>query len=157
MEQFEAVNESLLVEAADKVEEAALAVKTCKCSLRWIDEACIWRSIEHWKPDRFIVCSGCFYLRPSQRDHECLGFIWDRCFPEPPEVAENILLKRTGEELREPDTVKALFAIYLESHTDAKDLERNFDLGIQHLLKTKTFPLKQLFLEKDYAAGYQEQ
>ena len=157
MAEFEQADEAALAFAAAKVEAAVAAVKSCKCSTRWVDEACILRAISLWIPSYWILCSGCFFLRDSQRDHQCFGFLSDRLMPDHPNVVKEKLCDRTAETLGDPKIKEALFKIHLQCHYDATQLQQQFAKGLQHLIYTQLENLKTQMLEKDRQAGYRSE
>lgn len=129
----------------------------CKCNLRWIDQACILNTIKFWTPKFDVICSGCFWLRDSQRDHECLGFISDRWIAESMDSINKFFVERTNECLRDGDTLEEMFDIYLQTHADSGHLEKNFERGVLHLLNAEMEQLTKILWDKDVCAGYKQE
>ena len=164
MASFAIIDERELVAVAEKAEaEAAAAVlatgegdtvavndsgkPACKCTQRWIDEACIWRTLEDWTPEEDLLCWGCFNRKGGQRDHACLGLGGFSFIPDPCEDTDVSLKARTANILRNSNTQKELFAVYVQSHPQGVNLQRNLDWALQHLVKTRVEDLKELFFK----------
>ena len=159
MSQFEQINETELATAVEKAEALAEALvePSCKCTSRWIDEACIWSVIEHWNPEFSVLCYGCYWNRPSQREHACLGHTGGYLFPDAsPEDVHKMFAETTRFVLRQPETVEALFKIYLETHPEGTELQRNLDWGIQRLMKTRLDDLQAMFNKRDRSEHLRE-
>jgi len=132
----------------------ATEATACRCTARWVDDGCIWSTIEAWKPIGNILCKGCFENAPKCEDHECHGHLTRFIFPELfPEEVYPKLEARTSNTLRQPETIDALFKIYMKTYPDASaDLKERMDWGIQRLMKTMLWKLLDIFAEKDRTA-----
>lgn len=150
MASFAEIDESALVTAAAEVEASVKpTISSCKCTSRWIDEACIWRAINDWTPGNHLICWGCFKGKGSQRDHACMGMDGFSFIPIPWEETQSSLNNKAADILKNPETQQKLFAVYLESHPDGVNLAKNLDWALQHLMKTCVWKLKEALLEKD--------
>ena len=74
-------------------------------------------------------------------------------FPDAsPEDVHKMFAETTRFELRQPETVEAIFKIYLETHPEGTELQRNLDWRIQRLMKTRLGVLQAMFNKKDRSA-----
>lgn len=125
----------------------------CKCTPRWVDEACIWSAIDAWKPSESLLCLGCWKNSPHRQEHECHGHLTGYMLPDVfPEAVYPEFEARTRYTLRDPKTVEALFKIYLDKHPNASELKEKMDWGIQRLMKTELWKVQDMFADKDRAA-----
>lgn len=75
MASFAEIDESALVTAAAEVEASVKpTISSCKCTSRWIDEACIWRAINDWTPGNHLICWD--VLREKVVNVIMLAWVW---------------------------------------------------------------------------------
>ena len=147
---FESTNEpQLFLRVAADIESAVESIKYCACSTRWVDTRCIWRVINLWVPLYPTLCSGCYYLRPSQTHHRCMGYLTATRIPHSKHEVDVEFFQHTMDIMKDPQTLKELFTLYITFHYSETMLKRNFELGLRRIANTELAKLKDVLLQKD--------
>jgi hypothetical protein len=120
----------------------------CKCSDKWVDEACVRLAISCWYPEFPLICSGCFWDQLNQLAHECVAnYIEEKDLDKfLKQRARTNLISYSG----------WLFNIYsrIESEKRNKkpsgELSTKFDYCLRAVIKHKIDELVKELKEKDW-------